>query len=217
MGVWVDSGAGMCCQSRSWLGVSAGSGLYNVLLDKYASLSFILEDGSLNLTTIVSYTTDLLALYGLKDNRWNSECCRNNNISKEYFNPLNDNTGKLRNHPNTLSIHWYSKTWLKSTLGVWSYRGWLIATLATTFPRYFRKILRIKMTPRISVIIWAFTIVLSDFLVEALDSLLAQTCQDFKVIMCDDARMIIRLRLRKHTSIGIPVNLFLLRMCKIWN
>ncbi len=30
----------------------------------------------------------------------------------EYFNPLNDNTGKLDVTPNTVSIHWYSKSWL---------------------------------------------------------------------------------------------------------
>ena len=40
------------------------------------------------------------------------------------------------------------------------------------------------MTPRISVIMGIYNC--AQTLVEALDSLLAQTCQDFKVIMCDD-------------------------------
>ncbi len=40
------------------------------------------------------------------------------------------------------------------------------------------------MSPRISVIMGIYNC--APTLAEALDSLLAQTCQDFKVIMCDD-------------------------------
>lgn len=56
MGCELTAAQGCAVNPGLGLGVSAGSGLYNVLLDKYASLSFILEDGSLNLTTIVSYS-----------------------------------------------------------------------------------------------------------------------------------------------------------------
>ena len=31
---------------------------------------------------------------------------------RDYFNPLNDNTGRLELTERTRSIHWYSKTWL---------------------------------------------------------------------------------------------------------
>ena len=144
MGCELTAAQGCAVGPGLGLGVSAGSGLYNVLLDKYASLSFILEDGSLNLTTIGSYTTDLLALYGLKITDEIQSVAGITIYPKEYFNPLNDNTGKLEITPNTHSIHWYSKTWLE--VNPWRMKLSRLAHryLGYDISRYFRKILRIK-------------------------------------------------------------------------
>lgn len=42
----------------------------------------------------------------------------NNNLllPKDYFNPFNNNTGVLNKTANTYSIHWYSMSWLSSTI-----------------------------------------------------------------------------------------------------
>lgn len=95
------------------LGVAPGLGLYKELLDRYEALEFVREDGSLNLTTIVKYTTDLLVEHGLKPSNEIQSVAGINIYPREYFNPLDDNTGKLVITANTHSIHWYSKTWLE--------------------------------------------------------------------------------------------------------
>lgn len=93
--------------------MAPGRGLYRELLDRYEALEFVREDGSLNLTTIVKYTTDLLIEHGLKGGNEIQTVAGINIYPKEYFNPLDDNTGKLVITENTHSIHWYSKTWLE--------------------------------------------------------------------------------------------------------
>lgn len=94
------------------LGVNPGLGLYKELIDEYASRAFINDDGSFNQTTIVTYTTDLLVRKGLKPVDGIQEVEGIFIYPKDYFNPLDDNTGRLRITENTHSIHWYSKTWL---------------------------------------------------------------------------------------------------------
>jgi hypothetical protein len=94
------------------LGVAPGLGLYAELLDIYSELRFINPDGSQNLTTIVRYTTDLLVRKGLKPISELQQIAGVTIYPNDYFNPLNDNIGKLEITPNTHSIHWYSKTWL---------------------------------------------------------------------------------------------------------
>lgn len=48
------------------LAVAPGLGLYGELLQLYAGLHFIKEDGGLNLKTVVDYTTEVLISHGLK-------------------------------------------------------------------------------------------------------------------------------------------------------
>ncbi len=126
------------------LGVAPGLGLYKDLLDIYSDLSFLNEDGSHNLTTIVKYTTDLLKKRGLKPVDEIQTIEGINIYPKEYFNPLNDNTGRLDITPNTHSIHWYSKTWLE--VSPWRMR---LSRMAHRYLGYglsekLRKFLRIK-------------------------------------------------------------------------
>lgn len=126
------------------LGVAPGLGLYKEILDKYATLSFLKDDGSLNLTTVVKYTTDILISHGLKASNEIQTIAGVNIYPKEYFNPLNDNTGKLEITPLTHSIHWYSKTWMN--VSPWRIR---ISRLAHRYLGYslsktLRKAFRIK-------------------------------------------------------------------------
>lgn len=94
------------------LGVNPGLGLYAELLEKYSTLQFINPDGSYNQKTIVEYTTELLKEKGLKHKAGIQEVAGVTIYPAEYFNPLDDATGRLHKTPNTHSIHWFSKTWL---------------------------------------------------------------------------------------------------------
>ena len=117
----IERGPFMGCESNSetkidvapglGLGVNAGSDLYKELLDLYATLKFKNEDGTLNKKTIVSYTTEILYKHGLKplsgiqvvDGVWV--------YPSDYFNPLDDLTGKLKVTEHTRTIHWFMNSW----------------------------------------------------------------------------------------------------------
>lgn len=96
------------------LGMAAAPGIriYKEILDYYAAQQFLNEDGSLNTETIVTKTTKLLMHRGLKDAKEIQTIGEINIYPKEYFNPLNNNTGKLEKTNNTHSIHWYSMSWI---------------------------------------------------------------------------------------------------------
>lgn len=105
-----DTSAG-CVAPGLGLGVNPGLGLYKKLLQLYSTLQFINPDGSYNQKTIVRYTTELLSTSGLQNIAGIQEVEGIVIYPKEYFNPLDDSTGRLKITQNTHSIHWYSKTW----------------------------------------------------------------------------------------------------------
>ena len=112
------------------LGVNPGLGLYKDILDYYEPLHFLCEDGSLNQVTVVKHTTNVLIQNGLKQTN-ELQCVAGVWIyPREYFNPLDDNTGKLVITENTKSIHWYTKSWLKK-------RNPLLAWVVKRIHRYF--------------------------------------------------------------------------------
>lgn len=97
------------------LGVSPGLDLYKVLLDKYASLSFVNTDGSLNQKTIVVHTTETLVALGLKPSNDIQKVAGVWIYPQDYFNPLESLTGKLHITNNTRSIHWYMNSWSETS------------------------------------------------------------------------------------------------------
>ena len=94
------------------LGVNSSNDIYYKIINLYKSLSFLNENGTYNLKTVVEYTTNILIKEGL--NRINGI----QNVKGiylypvEYFNPFEDATGKIYKTKNTHSIHWYSKSWI---------------------------------------------------------------------------------------------------------
>ena len=112
------------------LGVNPGLGLYKEILDYYAPLHFLCEDGSLNQVTIVKHTTNVLIKNGLKHTNELQQVAGVWIYPRDFFNPLDDNTGELNITENTRSIHWYTKTWLKKRHPV---RTWLVRRIH----RYF--------------------------------------------------------------------------------
>ncbi len=93
------------------LGVNPGLGLYNELLKGYHTRHFINEDGSYNLKTVVSYTTEILLKHGLKNNNEIQFVAGLYIYPKEYFCPMDYQTGELKITDNTYSIHHYTASW----------------------------------------------------------------------------------------------------------
>lgn len=96
------------------LGIAAAPGLrlYKEILDYYSTQYFLHSDGTLNTETVVTRTTKILKEHGLKNIKGIQQVEGITIYPKEFFNPLNSNTGELDKTENTHSIHWYSMTWL---------------------------------------------------------------------------------------------------------
>jgi hypothetical protein len=107
---WLIVAPGLC------LGAEKKMTLYKDILVKYQNLHFTLNDGSFNTYTVGQHTTDILKLYGLK-NENTIQTLNDTTViyPKYYFNPLDDATGKLTITTETHSIHWYSKSWCDSS------------------------------------------------------------------------------------------------------
>ena len=94
------------------LGVSPGLDLYREILDYYSGLQFVDAEGKQIPGTVVKHTTDVLKRHGLRDESCIQQVAGVWIYPNDYFNPLDDATGRLYVTPNTRSIHWYSKTWV---------------------------------------------------------------------------------------------------------
>lgn len=100
------------------IATAAGTDIYKALLSEYNERHFILPDGSYDLTTVVTITTELLKRYGLK-NLKDIQIVEGVYIyPMEYFCPLDDHTGQLSITSNTCSIHHFDGSWLTDELKV---------------------------------------------------------------------------------------------------
>lgn len=97
------------------LGATIGLDLYKLLLEKYATLRFKNPDGSLNQKTIVAYTTEVLLAEGLQSEGGMQKVAGVWIYPADYFNPMDEFTGRLHITENTHSIHWYSNSWSDSS------------------------------------------------------------------------------------------------------
>lgn len=99
------------------LGLAAAPGLelYKELLETYHNLRFMNEDGTLNLNTVVDYTTKSLLKHGLKNTKEIQQIAGINIYPKEYFCPMSYDTGELTITTNTYSIHHYTASWYSET------------------------------------------------------------------------------------------------------
>lgn len=103
------------------LGVNPGLGLYKEILDYYASLQFINEDGSFNMKTVVEYITEILCKQGLRITNEIQECAGVWIYPKEYFCPINSLTNKCLITDKTYTIHHFAGSWVPKSrkLGNW--------------------------------------------------------------------------------------------------
>ncbi len=101
------------------LGVNPGLGLYKELLDEYSTFCFYNTDGTLNLKTVVQYTTELLISHGLRNTNDIQECAEIVVYPKEYFCPKSMLSGKIRKTKNTVCIHHFAASWIDDVEKPW--------------------------------------------------------------------------------------------------
>ena len=96
------------------LGATPQLKVYYEILNYYATLHFLNADNTLNQVTVVKHTSRILCQYGLKNVPTIQTVAGINIYPQEYFNPLDNATGRIKITPNTRSIHWYAKTWINN-------------------------------------------------------------------------------------------------------
>lgn len=88
-------------------------------LNKYQSMSFIIEDNKYNLTPNVEYLTDLLKQKGLQENGEFQLLEKNIYVyPKEYFSPYDYINCVNESTDNTYCIHHYAVSWLNYTASI---------------------------------------------------------------------------------------------------
>ena len=90
------------------MGSIPGTDLIKTILDQYMKLDFICKDGSLNLDTVVKYTTEVLVEKGL-ELTGELQCVDGMVVyPKDYFCPYDYENNRMVITPNTYSIHHFS-------------------------------------------------------------------------------------------------------------
>ncbi|MCQ5140772.1 glycosyltransferase family 32 protein [Enterocloster bolteae] len=112
------------------LAIEKGNPLYKEILDYYDTQSFFDFDGTVNTTTVVTRTTEILLQKGLKNINSIQKVEGITIYPKDYFNPRNNNTGKLKKTGDTHSVHWYSQSWV-------SQRERIKSRITRPFHRFF--------------------------------------------------------------------------------
>lgn len=113
MGLEKDYETNSNCLINTGLGIACfpGHPIYKEILDEYNSMSFYKEDGTLNLTTVCHYVTDIMKKHDLR-NVGGIQCIKGIYVyPKEYFCPKDVDTHVLNITKNTVSIHHYDSSW----------------------------------------------------------------------------------------------------------
>ena len=124
------------------LGAIPKMDLYKEILDYYSNQIFINNNGDINQTTVVTRITEILINRGLGYRKGIQEIGEIKIYPSEYFNPLDDLTGKLRITKNTRSIHWFTKSWLE------------VSSFRTKISRFAHRIFGVGTTQRIKSLLW---------------------------------------------------------------
>ncbi len=82
-----------------------------VMIDSYMNLKSN-QNGDYPLIVCPKINTEALLPLGLIRNGKTQEFHGIKVLSQEYMNPYDDPTGRLNKTKNTISIHWYSKSWM---------------------------------------------------------------------------------------------------------
>ena len=100
-----------CINTGIGIGCVPGHRVLDALLQPYLE-NLPEEDGSFRLLPCPGLNTKALLPYGLKPDGKRQEVCGAEILPVEYMNPYDDPTGRLKKTGNTVSIHWYGKSWM---------------------------------------------------------------------------------------------------------
>ena len=114
------------------LGTYPGHVLYKEILEMYSRQHFI-NNGALNLKTVVSYTTEILMRHGLESVDGIQQCCGIFIYPKEYFCPKDYRSNIMTITSNTRTIHHYTGTWMSFGERMKVLRARMIKKLNLTF------------------------------------------------------------------------------------
>ena len=106
-----NPGLGLAVAPGLGLAVAPGLGLVKEILNDYENDSFLNDDGSLDLTTIVTRTTNILKRHGLENINELQIVADVNIYPVDYFCPIDMSSGRLIITENTHSIHRYVGSW----------------------------------------------------------------------------------------------------------
>ena len=98
--------------SGQMLAAMAGHPILKEMMDRYNHESFYQPDGSMYLLGCPHVNTDALSAHGLQKNGLEQTVADVHVFPADYFNPLDSATGALHKTKNTVSIHWYSMSWI---------------------------------------------------------------------------------------------------------
>lgn len=112
MGCEIDQTESYAVAPGLGLGVMPQSLLCREILEVYEGLPFFTENQQVNPYAVVRITTDVLLKHGLQPKKGIQTVEGITVYPAEYFNPLDDATGRLKVTKNTRSIHWFAKTWV---------------------------------------------------------------------------------------------------------
>lgn len=117
------------------LGAESGLAVYKEILDHYARLHFETGRKGGVPDTVVKHVTGIFRRHGLAVVAEPQQLAGVWIYPNDYFDPLDDATGRLCVTANTRSIHWYAKSWVghygpwRARLARWAHR--LVGTETT--------------------------------------------------------------------------------------
>ena len=94
------------------LAAEAGHPVLAEMMARYHEIAFYREDGSMYLLGCPHVNTDVLVRHGLVRNGQEQTVAGFHVYPADWFNPLDSATGELIKTANTVSIHWYSMSWI---------------------------------------------------------------------------------------------------------
>ena len=98
--------------SGQLLAAEAGHPTIREMMARYEGISFYREDGSMYLLGCPHVNTEVLQRHGLEKNGKEQTVAGFHVYPADWFNPLDSTTGALKKTKNTVSVHWYSMSWI---------------------------------------------------------------------------------------------------------
>lgn len=98
--------------SGQMLAAEAGHPVLAEMMERYDSISFYKPDGSMYLLGCTHVNTEVLCDHGLVKNGREQTVGDVHVYPADWFNPLDSTTGLLNKMENTVSVHWYSMSWI---------------------------------------------------------------------------------------------------------